>query len=91
MIVNTRKVNINMTKNREKSQVTRKIVKLAIFSNFRNSVWLSDYEQDKKLRKIVRLAIFRNTRKIAILLLRANLDTSGIRTLDLCDTGAAHR
>ena len=55
-----------MTKNREKSQVTRKIVKLAIFSNFRNSVWLSDYEQDKELRKIVRLAIFRNTRKIAI-------------------------
>ena len=51
-----------MTKNREKSQVTRKIVKLAIFSNFRNSVWLSDYEQDKELRKIVRLAIFRNTR-----------------------------
>ena len=30
---------INMTKNCEKSQVTRKIVKLAIFSNFRNSVW----------------------------------------------------
>ena len=26
---------INMTKNREKSQLTRKIVKLAIFRNFR--------------------------------------------------------
>ena len=35
LIMNTRKVNINMTKNCEKSQVRRKIVKLPIFRNFR--------------------------------------------------------
>ena len=67
---------INMTKNCEEWQVTRKIVKLAIFRKFcsiDNSLWTSviinmtkNWEKSLLARKIVGLVIFRNTRKIAI-------------------------
>ena len=64
---------INMTKNCEKSQVTknRQTYGFSQFSqillNPQLALNFSDYWHDKELRKIVRLAIFRNTRKIALL------------------------
>ena len=68
------KVSIIMTKNCEKSQVTRKIVRHAIFRNFCNLLyWLS------KTRQPCVFYDFLQTReKSQFLQLRANLDKSAI-------------